>query len=230
MQSFSSTLFSARPLKAVLLAGVGVLTMAASMRATVITFDDGAVVAGNTLSNQYASQGVTFAAGGGSISGVINPAITTQGFATNTNLLIDGTLESGVAAPLSGLVLRTLNGWLAEDGDAVFTMNFSSAVAFLSIDFGSNASTQGVIFAVNPLTGTATTVGSTVSTTVNGTVTATNIPAGAKTFVIVPGNYGDYVAIDNINFTAVPEPSTLAVSVLGVGLLGAWLRRRRCAA
>ena len=47
-----------------------------------------------------------------------------------------------------------------------------------------------------------------VSSTANGTLTATGISPGATTFIVVPGNYNHYVAVDNINFTDVPEPST----------------------
>ena len=205
------------------LCGLGV-----SANAAVITFDDGAGASGAVLGSQYAAQGVTFAPGGGTISGVVNPASTTQGFATNTSLLITTAASETVTAPLSGLILRSTNGWLAETGDAVFTMTFTSAVTALSIDFGSVGGSVGQpsIYAVNPATGIALAVGA--PTLVNGTVTAVGIPTGATTFVVLPGNYNDYVGLDNINFTAVPEPGTLVACGLGMGAIAA-LRRRRAA-
>lgn len=209
------------------LAAISAVGTAASARATSITFDDGLVASGATLANQYASLGVTFAPGGGSITGVINPAGTTQGFATNVDMTI-GPIEIGSAAPLSGLALRTYNGYNAENGDPVFTMTFSSPISLLSLDFGSVSTSAGqaAVFAVNPATGTAVTVGFEPSAA-NGTVTATGLPTGTRTIIVVPGTYNDYVAIDNLNFTVVPEPTTVAMSLFGAGVLGVMMVRRR---
>jgi len=43
--------------------------------------------------------------------------------------------------------------------------------------------------------------------------------------VVTPGDFFDWVGVDNIQYTAVPEPATFAA--LGVGLLA--LRRRKAA-
>jgi hypothetical protein len=41
-----------------------------------------------------------------------------------------------------------------------------------------------------------------------------------------PGNYLDYVAVDNITFAPVPEPVTYATMALGLAGLLAWRRRQ----
>ncbi len=201
---------------------------ATAAHATTITFDDGLVTAGSVLSNQYAGLGVTFAPGGGSTPGVIAPTFRAGAFAPNTDMSIGAlSTSASVGAPLSGLILHTSPGWAAETANPVFTMTFSLAITTLSMDFGGNSSTQPSIFAVNPATGVAVTVASSLATTVNGTLTAVGLPTGTQTVIVLPGSYNDYVAVDNIVFTAVPEPSTVAASVLGLGALGLVVRRQR---
>ncbi len=209
----------------------GVLGWAAQAHATVISFDDGAVAAGTTLSTQYASRGVTFSPGGGSYTGVVNPPGTDQGFATNTDLTIstfDSTLGEG--APLSGLVLRSDSGFLIENGDPVFTMTFNAPVTALSLDFGdvkSGFQGSAAIFAVQPVSGVAVSI-ALAPNTKNGTATAVGLPTGVTTIVVVPGTAKDFVALDNLTFTLapVPEPATVTAFLMGLGALSVALRRR----
>lgn len=213
------------------LAIAGVLGWAASANATVITFDNGAVVAGSTLGNQYASQGVTFAAGGGQYQGVVNPN-SDYNFATNTDLTISQfNTKLGEAAPLSGLVLRSEPGYLQENGNPVFTMTFSAPLATFSLDFGDVSSDYQfapAIFALQP-NNNAVLIALEPGTQ-NGTSTAVGIPTGVTKIIVVPGAYENFVAVDNLNFTfaPVPEPTSVAASLVGLGLLGAvWKRRQR---
>ncbi len=214
-------------------AAIGVAGWAASAQATVISFDDGSVTAGSTLSNQYAASGVVFSPGGGNYSGVVNPPSTNVGFATNTDLTISAFDASvGEGSPLSGLVLRSNANFAAENGDPVFTLTFSAPVTALSLDFGDvKAAFQGspAIFAVQPLSNVAVSIALAPSTK-NGTSTAVGLPVGVTTIVVVPGTNKDFVAVDNLKFTLapVPEPTTVAMSLLGFGVIGAaWHRRRQ---
>ena len=217
------------------LVAAAVLGWAASAGATVITFDDAAVTAGSVLSTQYASRGVTFAPGGGSYAGVVNPPSTNVGFAPNTDLTISNFDPGlGEGSPLSGLVLRSDAGFLLENGDPVFTMTFSAPIASLSLDFGDVKNAfQGspAIFAVQPASNVAVSI-ALAPDTKNGTATAVGLPTGVTTIVVVPGTTRDFVALDNLNFTfaPVPEPSSVAAALLGVALLGVVLKRRQAAA
>ena len=70
--------------------------------------------------------------------------------------------------------------------------------------------------------------GSTLLGTVSGTTTGhftLAFAAPSITSVAVrPGNYFDYVAVDNINFAPVPEPGSYLL--MGLGLAALALRRR----
>ena len=212
-------------------ASIATLGWVATANATVISFDDGAVAAGSTLSTQYASEGVIFAPGGGSYTGVVNPPSTSVGFATNTDLTIS-TFESslGEGAPLSGLVLRSDVNFGNENGDPVFTMTFNAPVTSLSVDFGDVKNAfQGspALFAVET-SGEAVSI-ALAPNTKNGTSTAVGLPAGVTTIVVVPGTHNDFVAVDNMTYTLVPvpEPTTVAASLAGFGLLAVVLRSRQ---
>lgn len=212
----------------------GVFGWAARADATIVTFDDGAVSAGTVLSTQYANQGVTFAPGGGSYTGVVNPPQTNAGFATNTDLTLSNFDPNlGEGTPLSGLVLRSDVGFMMENGDPVFTMTFRSPVTALSLDFGDvkNAfQSSPAIFALQPSSNVAVSVALSPDSR-NGTATAVGLPAGVTQIIVVPGTTKDFVALDNLNFTLapVPEPSAVGASLLGAGVLVVLMRRRRVA-
>jgi len=46
----------------------------------------------------------------------------------------------------------------------------------------------------------------------------------------VSGNQSDFIALDNISISAVPEPATLALFAAGLGAVGAARRRKAAAA
>ncbi len=207
---------------------VGALALAASSSfATLINFDDGSVVVGSTLSNQYS--GVTFAGGTGGLT-VPNPAASAQGFATATDMTIvdsAGSDVGGLGSPslVSGLLLHSFNGWLSEDGDAVLVMTFGNNVTDISMDFAGSADPASCgLFAYD--------AGGTMLSAVTGTVTTGQFTlslaglTGANRVAVTFGDFNDWVGIDNINYTAqaVPEPASMAALGLGVAAL---LRRRR---
>ncbi len=222
-----------------LLTTVAVLTLGFLARpaaAIIITFDEGLVAAGATLSNQYAPLGAIFSGGTGGATGVVNPPSTTQGFATTTTMTIASSAAGGdnggsaFTAPISGLVLHSYaspNGWLGENGDAVFRIDFSTPINFFSIDFGS-VSTLGAsgIFAVD---GNNAVIQSAFVNTAGSSTLSLTLTTPVSSIVITEGTYFDYVAVDNITFSAVPEPSTwAALLTAGAGLLGvAWRSRGR---
>lgn len=208
-----------------LLAGVALGLAAASPAwAVTITFED--LVAGSTLSNQYAAQGVTFSAN--AFSG---PGTSTSGepWATNTDMTVvssTGADVGGLGTPalVSGNILRSFNGWLSEDGDASFLMTFSTPVASVSMDFAGVSSGPDVtLWAYNGATLVGTTSGS-VST---GQFTLGLAAAAITSVAVRPGSFNDWVGVDNIVFAPVPETSTYAMMALGLALLGVAARRRK---
>ena len=170
--------------------------VATSAQAAVVSidFDDGLVSAGSTLSNQYSFVGATFSGGTGGATGVTNPAATSQGFATTTTMTITSSGASGdnggsaFTAPISGLVLHSYNspnGWLGENGDAVFRIDFVNPINFFSIDFGS-VSTLGAsgIFAVNS---SNQVVQSVLDNTAGSSTLSLNLNQAVKSIVITEG-------------------------------------------
>ena len=157
---------------------------------------------------------------------MVNPN-SDYSFATNTDLTI---YQYGNASPVSGLVLRSAPGFKQENGNPVFTMTFSMPLATLSLDFAGVTSDyyfQAAVFALQP-NGNAVQIALEPGSQ-NGTSTAVGIPVGATQFIVVPGAADDFVVVDNVNFTfaAVPEPTSVATSLVGLGLLGFMWRRKR---
>jgi len=195
------------------------LAISASSFATLITFDDGAVSEGSLLANQYSALGISFVAGSNGHS-VPNPSATTQGFATNSDMHITSTdIGGGVSAPISGKMLHTFGGWLSENGDPLFTMVFTSPISSLGLDAGgifNSASTALYAFnAGGTLIGTTAAVGTgTKHLSLASLANATEV-------VMTVGDFGDWVGVDNIEFTVntVPEPFTMVTLGLGVAAL-----------
>jgi hypothetical protein len=215
-------------------AAAGLLLAAGQASAVTITFDDGAVTVGDTLSTQYA--GVTFSPN--AFSGAGGP---TGDWADNTGMTIvssTGTDVGGLGSPslVSGNLLRSFNGWLGENGDASFLITFTSPVSFVSVDF---AGIYDIANNPDPLVAGvaatsliaydgATMLGQIYATT-QGQVTLSFSAGSITSVAVTPGDYNDWVGVDNITYTAaaVPEVSTYAMMALGVGLLA--FKRRKAA-
>lgn len=201
-----------------------------------ITFDAddpiGGLAEGETLSNQYAALGVTFAPN--PFSGPGGPVTN---WATNTDMTIvssQGNEVGGLGGPslVSGNVLHSIAGWAVEDGDPSFVAHFSQGISSFSADFaGVFFPDSVVLYAYNG----STLLGTANSTIETGQFTLSFSSATPITSVVVNnGAFDDWVGVDNITFntavSAVPEPSTYAMFGLGLGLLGVVRRKRALAA
>ena len=208
------------------------LSAAASADPVRITFDAddpiGGLAEGETLGNQYAAYGVTFAPN--AFSG---PGGPTGNWATNTDMTIvssDGFDVGGVGGPplVGGNVLHSYFGWYFENGDPSFAANFSQGVTSFSADFAGVFSPEYVaLYAYNG----STLLGTASSTVDTGQFTLSFASATPITSVVISnGSFDDWVGVDNITFntavSAVPEPSTYAMFGLGLGLLGLIGRKR----
>lgn len=206
---------------------VGLFLGAAQAGAVTISFDE--LAAGTTLSNQYTAVGATFVPN--AFSGAGGPNGT---WGTNANMtIVDSTGGDvgalGVPSLVSGNVLRSFDGWLGENGDPSFAINFTVPVTSISVDFagvdGPSASDTR-LFAYNGLTQLGFVAG-TVGPA--GTVQfSLSFSAASITSVrVTPGSYNDWVGVDNVVFAPVPEPATYTMMGLGVAALLAFRRRAR---
>lgn len=188
-----------------------------------IDFDDGAVVVGSTLANQYASLGVSFSPGHTAL-GVPAPPNSTP-FASNTDLtVVDSTgsdIGGGVDPPIAGLMLHSFNGWINEDGNPSFTISFQEPVIHLSVLFGGNDLGDSALCAVNSLDNVTATsfVGPGVTDTA-----VLDLAEPVTNFVVVLGAADDWVGVDRIEFSTIPEPSAV-VAMISLSLL--FLKRNR---
>jgi len=213
------------------LCAISLLTLGAwSTEAAVIniTFDVGdpigGLAAGTILGSQYSAYGVTF-----SPNAFSGPGGPTGAWATNSGMKIvssGGADVGGLGTPalVSGNLLRSFNDWLGEDGDASFLISFSTPVDQFSAVFAGIATASSTrIFAYNG----ATLV---TSATAGGAGQQLLSISGVGQFDsvrVTPGDFFDWVGVDNISFqtAAVPEPSTFGL--VGVAGLLALARLRR---
>jgi hypothetical protein len=199
------------------------MALAGNALAVVITFDESGRADGDILSNQYA--GVTFSAGLGGATGVTDPVVTGEGFATNTSLELTTTdIGAGVTAPISGRLLHSFGGWLSEDGDPVIRIDFADPINAISIDFGGvfNPASTG-IYAIN---GSNAAVASAFASATGSSTVSLSGFGQVSSIVVTLGDFGDWVGADNINYTPVPVPEPMTMGALGLGV-AALLRRRK---
>jgi len=194
-----------------------------------ITFDPGDAIgglaAGTTLSNQYlAATGANFSPNG--FTGAGGPNGT---WGTNTDMTVvssTGTDVGGLGTPalVSGNILRSFNGWLGENGDPSFLITFAVPITSFSATFaGMSTPADTRIFGYSG----ATLLTSTAATATTGQQTLSISTGLAFTsIVITPGDFNDWVGVDNMTFTTVPEPSTWVMLAGGLLLVFASVRRR----
>lgn len=185
------------------------------------------LAAGDTVTSQYSAWGVNFSAN--AYSGTGGP---TGNWATNTDMTIaavggGNTGELGAPALVSGNVLHAFGGWLNENGDPSFVLAFDKPITAISIDFAgiSNSGSTGID--IYTVTGNFLT---TVSATKSGQQTLAYTGSNIGFVVVTPGDFKDWVGVDNIGFTvaaAVPEPESYGLLALGLGVVGIAVRRRQ---
>lgn len=173
----------------------------------VINFDT--LVDGNVVTNQFAGLGVTFSAEAGS-----QVIVTTQNLGSS--------LPNFICSGVSGSINCT---------DDIF-IDFAAAISgltFLSIGANNVGDVGDVrVFANALLLGT-------VDITANGTPSSPDLVdlsafSGITRIEIVNITDAAGIGLDDFRFTlssAVPEPSTWAMMLLGFGGMGVALRRRR---
>ncbi|HZO88040.1 MAG TPA: PEP-CTERM sorting domain-containing protein [Chthonomonadaceae bacterium] len=206
---------------------------ASAQRSFLMNFDtdaDGNPIAeGTFIDEQYAGFGAHF---------IPDPFVfepnTVSGyfFAFNTDMTATSIDTGDGYDPRLGNVLHAYGlvyqgfGWLSEYGDANFEIKFDKPVTDFSLDFIGDTDGFSSLYAYNPY-GQFMKAAGVVST---GDIETVSITPNKDDFigaiVVTPGWEGDYVAVDNIRFTAVPEPGSLALLV-GTGAFGVGLHCRR---
>lgn len=206
--------------KTVFAVATSLLLAVGQASAVTITFED--LAEGATLASQYAGIGAVFSAN--AFAGVGGP---TGDWASNTDMTITSTDVGGLGTPplVSGNVLHSFGGWLAEDGDPSFTITFSTPISSVSAAFAGVSTPADVrLIAYNGATLLGEAPTSLVAT---GQFTLSFAAASITKVVITPGSFNDWVGVDNIVFAPVPEVSTYAMMGLGLGLLA--FKRRKVA-
>jgi hypothetical protein len=202
-----------------------VLATAPALAAT-ITFED--LAEGATLSNQYAGLGVVFSPN--AFTGA-NSNSTPEGWATNTGMTVtEDDVGSNVGGPVlgSGKLLHSFSDFLGENGDPSMRAVFLQPITSISMDFvgitaAFAADTRLTIYNGLAVIGTVAAAACTATCQQTLSFSAPSITQ----VVFTPGSAADWVGVDNISFTpAVPEASSWAMLVLGLGALG-WQQRRQ---
>ena len=131
-------------------------------------------------------------------------------WATNIDMTVvslAGTDVSGVGSPslVSGNVLRSVNGWLNEDGDASVLMSFSTPMTSVSVTFAGVGTPADVrlLTAGGQVLAAGSTMGQFVLTYSSSTA--------FSSIAMTPGSFTDWVAVDSTTVTPVPEAGKSAM-------------------
>ena len=166
---------------------------------------------------------------------------------TNSGLTMTLSRAGGLGFDISSAVTpsfgsRSLSPF-ANPGSGPFTADFSSDLSFISVDMGDFAPSDSDTFTLSifsGLGGTGTLLGSSsfaygsAGFPTTGTLTAASlVPFRSAIFNGGSNEFPNSVYYDNIvarpTVAGVPEPSTWAMLLLGFGLIGGAMRRRRAA-
>lgn len=138
----------------------------------------------------------------------------------------------GVPSLVSGNLLRSFTGWSNENGDPSFAINFADAVSSVSLDFAGIFTTPSTrLFAYDG----ATLLGSVVAPPGAQQTTLTFTAANITRLVVTPGDFFDWVGVDNLRFelaqaATVPEPGTWGLASLALAAMALSRPRRTAAA
>ena len=183
------------------------------------------------IAEQYADWGVHFEP-----NVFAGTNYTGDPFADNTDMTATATdfgFNPGVPPPVSGNLLQSFSGWLQEDGAPTFWLRFDQPVIDFSLDAyaggtytidGASAfSVYGFDADLNLLTATPTDLRILDFQHIG---LPTVIPDGYS-YVGITGDFSGWTAVDNLQFTTVPEPGSFAL-VAGIAVSsGLFLRRRK---
>lgn len=190
-----------------------------------ITFDEGRVAEGDWLDNQYADWGVQFMAP--AFEGTESPNGAWASNPDMTIVTIGNGNHGGLGNPslVSGNILHSYDGWLGEDGDPSFLMKFTTPISHISVDFAGVAAPDSTVIAAYDVN--ANFLGYAQASSTGQLTLSYDSTTPIGYVAVTPGEYNDWVGVDNISFTAaVPEPETYALMAMGLGAL-ALLRRRK---
>lgn len=176
----------------------------ANASATLIDFENNWQY-GETVDNHYAASGVTFT----NVLGLSNDA--------------DFTYYTGAPSPL-GVAMAQLDGVVNTSA----IMNVAAGANGLSFFYSSPTDVVGAIKAYSGLNGTGTLLGTfdlTANTSAYDAWTAVSFNFGGTALSFDLTGSANVVGLDNLSVTAVPEPESYALALLGLGLVGLLARR-----
>jgi hypothetical protein len=221
-----------RSISTILAAVVGVSSVA-SAQTFFIDFSESNVTEGSILGNQYlSSHGVSFQAGG-----LTGPGQTPgQNFATNTDMTITDFDLGALGAAPSGRMLHALGapspapgsiyfqqgrGWQNENGDPVFRINFTQPVSSFFADFrgvgiDNNQAVHSRLLAFQANGTQVASAAASAQFSVSTQRLSVFSTANPITSIIVnPGDYNDWVGIDNLEWTVFQSDREWAVDADG---------------